>query len=83
MEKAVTMPENLFPVLLTVEDTENISSFVGKMGQQLDESRDHAVFSFVDITHEYDLTADLIFAYQGEGFVETKSGGEKSAFYDA
>lgn len=28
-----------------------------------DEGMAHAGFSFVDIAHEYDLTADLVFAY--------------------
>ena len=64
--RSVTLPEKTFPVLLSFEDTESIVDFVSKMGQQLSESMAHDVFSFVDIAHEYDLTVDLIFVYQGE-----------------
>ena len=36
--RSVTLPEKTFPVLLTVEDTESIVTFVSKMGQQLKDS---------------------------------------------
>ncbi|MBR2143240.1 MAG: amino acid adenylation domain-containing protein [Anaerovibrio sp.] len=74
---AVMMPENTFPVLLPVEDRENIVAFVRKMGQQLNESQAHAGFNYLDIAHEYDMTADLIFVYHGEGFAEENMGGKK------
>ncbi|SFA95698.1 AMP-binding protein [Selenomonas ruminantium] len=74
--RAVTLPEKMFPVLLTVEDTESIVDFVCKMGQQLNDSMAYAVFSFADIAQEYDLTAELVFAYRGED-AEENSGGKK------
>ena len=57
-ERVATLPEKTFPVLLTVDDKESIVAFISRMGQQLDASMAHDGFSFVDIAHEYDLTAD-------------------------
>ena len=78
-ERAATLPEKTFPVLLTVEDKESIVAFIGQMGQQLSASVAHAGFSFVDIAHEYDLTADLVFAYQGEGPAAENSEEKKAS----
>ena len=77
--QTATLPEKTFPVLLTVEDEENIVAFVDRMGQQLSASMAHAGFSFVDIAHEYDLTAELIFAYQGEVPAEENNGEKKDS----
>lgn len=74
---AARLPEKTFPVRLPVEDNESIVSFVCQMGQQLSASMAHVGFSFADIAHEYDLTAELVFAYQGEEPAEEDSGGEK------
>ena len=75
--QTATLPEKTFPVLLTVEDKESIVAFIGRMGQQLSASMAHAGFSFVDIAHEYDLTAELVFAYQGEVPAEENSGEKR------
>ena len=77
--QTATLPEKTFPVLLTVEDKESIVAFIGRMGQQLSASMAHAGFSFVDIAHEYDLTAELVFAYQGEVPAEENSGEKKDS----
>ena len=66
--RAVTLPGKMFPVLRPVEETESIVAFVSKMGQQLNDSMAHDVFSFVDIACEYDLAAELIFVYRGGRF---------------
>lgn len=77
--RAATLLEKTFPVLLTVEDKESIVAFVGRMGQQLSASMAHDAFSFVDIAHEYELTAELVFAYQGEVPAEENSGEKKDS----
>ena len=46
-----------------------------KMKEELEGLEEHDIYSFADIVRDYDITADMMFAYQGDNFSFTEIGG--------
>ncbi len=78
LSRAVTMLVKTFPVYCSLEGDVRISELVKATGEQLIGSMENDIYSFAEISRAYDIPADIMFAYQGEGFAFTSIGG-----YDA
>ena len=67
LARAVTMLVKTFPVYCALEGERRIAELVKATGEQLIGSMENDVYSFAEISRAYDIPADIMFAYQGEG----------------
>lgn len=68
------------PVLCTWEEKETISAYLKALQHQLLSSMSHDIYSFAQISHAYNLDADVLFVYQGDDFVEFNLGDQTTIF---
>ncbi|SEH21110.1 non-ribosomal peptide synthetase [Selenomonas sp. KH1T6] len=80
LSRAVAMLVKTFPICLPVQEERGILDFLREAGKQLQSGMDNDIFSFADIAHAHEIRADLLFVYQGEGFVQEKICGEEAEF---
>ena len=78
LDRSVTMLVRTFPVFCRLEGEKEIVAFVSEVGRQLMASMANDLYSFAEISHEFNLSSDILFIYQGASFVFDTIGGEKA-----
>ncbi len=78
LARAVTMLVKTFPVYCALDGDVRIADLVKETGEQLIGSMENDIYSFAEISRAYDIPADVMFAYQGEGFSFTKIGNARA-----
>ncbi len=78
LARAVTMLVKTFPVWCDLGGEVKVSDLVRTTGKQLIGSMENDIYSFAEISRAYDIPADIMFAYQGEGFAFTEIGGARA-----
>ena len=78
LTRAVTMLVKTFPVAVTINGKQKIREFVSAVGEQLVDSMSNDIYSFAEIAHDYEISADILFVYQGDNFSLDKIGGRKA-----
>ena len=63
------------PVYLSYEEEDKIVDKVIKMRDELSGLEENDIYSFADIVNDYDISADIMFAYQGDDFTFKEIGG--------
>ena len=76
--RSVTMMVKTLPAYAKIEANENTLDFIKKLSEQLQKSEERTLYSFADISRDFDVKADVMFAYQGDGFLPDSIGGEKA-----
>ena len=75
LARAVTMLVKTFPVYCALGGDVRTDELVKATGEQLIRSMENDIYSFAEISRAYDIPAEVMFAYQGEGFAFTEIGG--------
>lgn len=65
------------PVYLAYEEEDKIIDKVNMMKEELSGLEEHDIYSFADVVKDYDISADVMFAYQGDDFTFKEIGGYK------
>ena len=78
LARAVTMLVKTFPVYCSLGGDVRIADLVKETGEQLIGSMENDIYSFAEISRAYDIPADVMFAYQGEGFTFTNIGNARA-----
>ena len=76
--KTVTMLVKTLPVYAKVDPNEDRLTFVKEVSSQLQGSSERTLYSFAEASHDFDVKADVMFAYQGDGFIPDSIGGKKA-----
>lgn len=74
LARAVTMLVKTFPVYCALDGDIKVADLIKTVGEQLIGSMENDIYSFAEISRAYDIPADIMFAYQGEGFTFTNIG---------
>ncbi len=85
MSRMVSMLVKTFPVLCDVSKekaSQTVSEYVAQIGNQLMESMSYDIYSFSEISRTLGISADVMFAYQGENFNFDELCGEKTKMHD-
>ncbi|MBE6133679.1 MAG: amino acid adenylation domain-containing protein [Erysipelotrichaceae bacterium] len=77
MMNTVSMLVKTLPVYLKYEDNSDILSKINEMKVLLEGLEENDLYSFGDVVNDYDISADIIFAYQGDDFLFDNIGGYK------
>lgn len=77
-ERDVSMLVKTLPVFIKYDVKEKISAAVSAVSEQLRTSQANDIFSFSDIVTAHGVSADVMFAYQGDNFVFDSIGGERA-----
>ena len=72
--RTVTMLVKTLPVYVSFEGNKSRLALLQEMEAQLQKSQESTLYSFADISHDFDVKADVMFAYQGDGFIPEKIG---------
>ena len=56
------------PVYLSYEEEDKVIDNIVKMKNELSGLEENDIYSFSDIANDYDISADIMFAYQGDDF---------------
>ena len=78
LQNSVTMLVKTLPVYCKMEGDMKITNLLGAMKEQLFASMANDLYSFAEISRAYSLSADILFAYQGDSFTFDTIGGEKA-----
>lgn len=78
LTRAVTMLVKTFPVMIAATPDQEITAFVSAMSRQLVNSMSNDICSFAEIARSNDISADVMFVYQGKGFAGDCIGGERA-----
>ncbi len=78
LARAVTMLVKTFPVYCALGGDVRIADLIKATGEQLIGSMENDIYSFAEISRAYDIPADVMFAYQGDGFAFTEIGGARA-----
>lgn len=65
LQNSVGMFVHTFPVVSSINYKESGAAFAGRIGQQLIDSMSNDIYSFAEISREFDVKADIFFIYQG------------------
>ena len=69
-----TMLVKTLPVYAMSPADKKRIDFVKEVEAQLQKSQANTLYSFAEISHDYGVKADIMFAYQGDGFLPDKLG---------
>lgn len=75
-ERDVSMLVKTLPVYIKYDVNEKIASAVAAVSEQVRLSQANDIFSFSDIVSAHGVSADVMFAYQGDNFVFDSIGGK-------
>ena len=73
--RTVTMLVKTLPVYVNIDPKKEKSAFLKEVDNQLKNSQLNTLYSFADVSHDFDVKADVMFAYQGDGFLPSSIGG--------
>ena len=73
----VSMLVKTLPVFIKYNDEESVLNKLNEMKELLSNLEENDIYSFGDIANDYNLKANIIFAYQGDNFNFEKIGGYK------
>ncbi len=79
LERSISMYVKTFPVMCSIgteDGSMKTAEYVRKIGEQLENSMANDVYSFAEISRNYQINADVMFAYQGEDFTFDTLCGE-------
>lgn len=76
LSRAVTMLVKTFPVHCSIDGDKKIADLLLDTKNQLMESMSNDIYSFAEISREYNIKADIMFVYQGDSFELESIGGE-------
>ena len=81
----VSMMVKTLPVYVKYKEDDEVISLLESMKKQLENSQLHDIFSFQEVVAAFDITSDVMFAYQGDLFEFNKIGNKKaeSVFLDS
>lgn len=85
LERSMAMLVKTFPVMCAVSKengSQTVSEYVSKTGAQLMDSMSNDIYSFGEISRAFSITADVMFAYQGEDFEFNELCGESVRMLD-
>ena len=63
------------PVYLSYEEDDKILNNINKMKEELSGLEEHDIYSFAEVVKDFSISADTMFAYQGDDFSFTEIGG--------
>ncbi|MBQ9520845.1 MAG: amino acid adenylation domain-containing protein [Acholeplasmatales bacterium] len=69
LENTVSMLVKTLPVFIKYEEESKILDKLFEMRDMLSNLQANDIYSFSDISREYDIKADIMFAYQGDNFI--------------
>lgn len=70
----VTMLVKTLPVYALSSPDKKRLDFVKEVQAQIEKSEANTLYSFAEISHDYGVKADIMFAYQGDGFLPDHLG---------
>ena len=73
---SVGMFVKTLPVSCSIVGEKTVAQYVAEVGKQLLESMTRDIYSFAEISRDYGVSADVMFAYQGEDSDAVKIAGE-------
>ena len=76
--RSITMMVKTLPVYAKVDNEMAALDFVKAVSAQVEQSEQSTLYSFAEIAHDFGVKADVLFAYQGDGFLPNEIG-EKPA----
>ena len=77
LENTVSMLVKTLPVFIKYEENNKILDKLSEMKDMLSNLQANDIYSFADISREYDIKADIMFAYQGDNFIFDSIGNQK------
>ena len=75
LSNTTSMLVKTLPVYLSYEEDDEIIKKVTLMKDELSGLEENDIYSFADIVNDYDISADVMFAYQGDDFTFKEIGG--------
>ncbi len=76
--RSVTMMVKTLPVYAKIDQKQSCVDFVRDLSKQIETSEQSTLYSFAEASHDFGIKADVMFAYQGDGFLPKEIGGEKA-----
>lgn len=82
VDNAVCMLVKTLPVLCKYDKDTRILDFIKGLSKQIFDSMTNDIYSFADISRNYQVKADVMFIYQGDNFEFNNFCGKKSTQVD-
>ena len=76
LNNTVSMLVKTLPVYIKYTEEDNVLNKIKEMKDNLLGLQSNDLYSFADISKDFDIKADIMFAYQGDNFTFDKIGGE-------
>ena len=73
---SVTMLVKTLPVYAMCPDDKKRLEFVKEVQAQIIKSQENTLYSFAEVSHDFGVKADIMFAYQGDGFLPDHLAGK-------
>ncbi|MCQ2551130.1 MAG: amino acid adenylation domain-containing protein [Clostridia bacterium] len=82
LASSVSMLVKTMPVLLKMDGQLKVSEYLKDSQKQLMDSMANDIYSFAEISNAYGIHSDILFAYQGEGFIRPELCGKPAEIID-
>ena len=76
LNNTVSMLVKTLPVYMKYGEDDLVLTKLNEMKDELLNLQTNDIYSFADISKDFDVKADIMFAYQGDNFIFDKIGGE-------
>lgn len=77
LSNTTSMLVKTLPVFIKYQEEDKVSSKLAEMRDLLSGLEENDLYSFGEIVKDYDVSADILFAYQGDNFTFEEIGGYK------
>ncbi len=71
-----------YPIYVNCDDRSSTKDFILSVQKRIQELTANDLYSFAEAVHDFDVNADIIFAYQGDSFSEFTVAGQKAVQID-
>ena len=74
--RSVTMMVKTLPVYAKIDQNVSCVDFISALSKQIETSEQSTLYSFADASKDFGVKADVMFAYQGDGFLPNSLGNQ-------
>ncbi len=78
LSRTINMLVKTLPVYCNLDGEQEIGAYIRETGEQLMNSMNADIYSFAEISREYGIKADIMFAFQGDDFRFEDIAGERA-----
>lgn len=78
LTRSVVMLVKTLPLFIRKQNNQDILSYIKDVKKQLEDTQEKTLYSFSELANDFNINADIMFAYQEDGIIDNKLANEEA-----